>query len=64
MERLLQSFWLGLGDASEGCGSFALLVVGGSPAKCCGLEDGAALYYVVPLGGKEWKIFRGLRKKF
>jgi hypothetical protein len=55
---------MGLGDASEGCGSFALLVVGGSPAKCCGLEDGAALYYVVPLGGKEWEIFRGLRKKF
>jgi hypothetical protein len=53
MERLFQSFWLGLGDASEGCGSSSLLVVGGSPPKCCGLEDGAALYYVVPLGGKE-----------
>jgi hypothetical protein len=28
----------------------------GRPAVC-GLEDGSALYYVVPMGGKEWRFF-------
>jgi hypothetical protein len=31
-------------------------VVRGASAQCCGLEDGTALYYVVPMGRKEWEI--------
>ena len=63
MERLFSSLWFGLGDASGGSGSFALLVVGGSFSQRCGLENGPALYHVVHLVGKEWEIFQGFRKK-
>jgi hypothetical protein len=63
MPFLVTWAWLGLGYASGGCGSFALLVVGGASAQCCGLEDGTALHHVVPMVREEWEIFQGLRKK-
>jgi hypothetical protein len=57
MERFFQSLWIGLGDDSGGCGPFALLVVRGSSLQCFGLENGPALYHVVPMAREEWEIF-------
>jgi hypothetical protein len=57
MECLFLPFRLGLGYALGGGGSSTLLVVSWASAQCCGLEDGSALHYVVPMGGKEWEIF-------
>jgi hypothetical protein len=50
-----------LGYASGGCGPFALLVVGGASAQCCGSENGTALYYVVLMVREECEIFLGPR---
>ena len=63
MECFLHSFWLGVGYALWGGESFAVLVVGGSLLKCCGLENGPALYHVVSMFRTECEIFRGFRKK-
>jgi hypothetical protein len=59
MECFFHSFWLGVGYASWGCESFAVLVVEGLLSKCRGLENGPALYHVVSMVRTEWEIFRG-----